>query len=194
MQTSSSCPNCGGEGQIIMNKCPDCTGDGIVKGEEVITMKIPAGVEDGMQLSMSGKGNAGARSGVPGDLIIVVEEVAHEHFERDGKTLIHNVFVSISEAALGSSLEIPTIDGKARIKIPAGTQAGKVLRLKGKGLPALNSYEHGDLLININVWTPKNLTREEKDILEKLSKSPNFIPSPTEQDRSFFSKMKEYFH
>ncbi len=125
MQTSSTCPDCGGEGQIIMNKCPDCTGDGIVKGEEVITMKIPAGVEDGMQLSMSGKGNSGARSGVPGDLIIVVEEIAHKHFERDGKTLIHNVFVSISEAALGSSLEIPTLDGKARIKIPAGTQAEK---------------------------------------------------------------------
>jgi molecular chaperone DnaJ len=194
MQTSSSCPSCGGEGQTIVNKCPDCAGDGVVKGEEVITMKIPAGVEDGMQLSMSGKGNAGARGGIPGDLIIVVEELENEHFERDGKTLIHNVFVSISEAALGSSLDIPTIDGKARIKIPAGTQAGKVLRLKGKGLPGLNSYEHGDLLININVWTPKNLTREEKDILEKLAKSPNFIPSPTDQDKSFFSKMKEYFH
>lgn len=194
MQTSSSCPACGGEGQTIVNKCPECTGDGVIKGEEVITMKIPAGVEDGMQLSMSGKGNAGARGGIAGDLIIVVEEQDNPNFERDGKTLIHNVFISISDAALGASLEIPTLDGKARVKIPAGTQAGKVLRLKGKGLPALNSYEHGDLLININVWTPKNLTKEEKEILEKLSKSPNFIPSPSEQDRSFFSKMKEYFH
>ncbi|MCB2222242.1 MAG: molecular chaperone DnaJ [Bacteroidetes bacterium] len=193
MQTSSTCPTCGGEGQIIEHKCPACTGDGIVKGEEIISIKIPAGVEEGMQLSMSGKGNAGARGGVPGDLIILIEEIEHEQFERDGFNLLHDAFISFTDAALGTSLDVPTIDGKARIKIAPGTQAGKVLRLKGKGLPSVNSYGTGDLLINLNVWTPKNLSKEEKEILEKLGKSPNFIPSPTSRDRSFFSRMKEYF-
>ncbi|MBN2174527.1 MAG: molecular chaperone DnaJ [Bacteroidales bacterium] len=193
MQTSSTCPACGGEGQVIVNKCPVCMGDGIVKGEEVISMKIPAGVENGMQLSMSGKGNAGARGGVPGDLIIMVEEAEHELFDRDGTNLLHDAYVSFSEATLGTSLDVPTLDGKARIKIAPGTQAGKVLRLKGKGLPSINSYGTGDLLININIWTPKNLTREEREILEKLGKSENFIPSPTGRDKSFFSRMREYF-
>ncbi|OQX79188.1 MAG: molecular chaperone DnaJ [Bacteroidetes bacterium 4484_249] len=193
MQTSSTCPTCGGEGQTIVNKCPACAGNGIVKGEEVINIKIPAGVEDGMQLSMSGKGNAGARDGVPGDLIILIEEQEHEYFERDGMNILYDAYISITDAALGTTLEIPTIDGKARIKIIPGTQAGKVLRLKGKGLPSLNSYGNGDLLININVWTPKNVSKEERYILEKLGKSPNFIPSPTRKDKSFFSRMKEYF-
>ncbi len=193
MQTSSTCPVCGGEGQVIVNKCPVCAGDGIVKGEEVISMKIPAGVEDGMQLSMSGKGNSGARNGVPGDLIILIEELQNEYFERDGKNLLYDAFISFTEAALGGHIEVPTIDGKARIKIIAGTQAGKVLRLKGKGLPSVNSYGNGDLLININVWTPKTLTSEEQEILLKLGKSPNFIPNPTDKDKNFFSRMKEYF-
>lgn len=193
MQTSSSCPNCGGEGQVILNKCPECAGDGIIKGEEIISIKIPAGVEENMQLSMSGKGNAGARGGIPGDLIIVIEEIENEHFERDGNNLLCNVFISISQAALGTTVDIPTVDGKARIKITPGTQAGKVLRLKGKGLPSVNSYDQGDLLININVWTPKNLSREEREILEKLADSPNFKPNPTDQEKGFFSRMKEYF-
>ncbi|MCD4696624.1 MAG: molecular chaperone DnaJ [Bacteroidales bacterium] len=193
MQTASVCPACGGEGQTIVNKCPSCAGDGIVRGEEVISINIPSGVEDGMQLSMSGKGNAGARSGVPGDLIILVEEIEHDYFERDGMNLLHDAYISFSDASLGASIEIPTLDGKARIKIVPGTQGGKVLRLKGKGLPSVNSYGTGDLLININVWTPKNLSKEEKQILEKLSRSENFIPSPSLKDRSFFSRMREYF-
>lgn len=193
MQTSSTCPTCGGEGQTIVNKCPVCAGDGIVKGEEVISIKIPAGVEDGMQLSMSGKGNAGARSGVPGDLIILVEEEENQNFLRDGRNLLHDVFISFTDASLGATIDVPTIEGKARIKITPGTQAGKVLRLKGKGLPSLNSYGNGDLLVNINVWTPKNVSKEEREILEKLAKSPNFIPDPTAKDRSFFSRMREYF-
>ena len=193
MQTSSTCPSCGGEGQTIVNKCPDCAGNGIVKGEEVISINIPAGVEDGMQLSMSGKGNEGARGGVPGDLIILIEEEEHEFLERDGNNLLHDAYVSFSDAALGSSVDIPTVDGKARIKIAPGTQGGKVLRLKGKGLPSVNSYGTGDLLININVWTPRNLTKEERETLEKLSHSPNFKPNPTGRDKSFFSRMKEYF-
>ncbi|MCB0804816.1 MAG: molecular chaperone DnaJ [Bacteroidales bacterium] len=193
MQTSSTCPTCGGEGQTIVNKCPACTGDGVVRGEEVISIKIPAGVEEGMQLSMSGKGNAGARGGVPGDLIILVEEIEHEHFERQGMNLLLNAYVNFADAALGSSLDIPTLEGKARIKVTPGTQAGKILRLKGKGLPSVNSYGRGDLLININVWTPKNLSREEREILEKLRDSENFKPNPAGREKNFFSKMKEYF-
>jgi molecular chaperone DnaJ len=193
MQTSSTCPSCGGEGQTIVNKCPECAGNGIVKGEEVITMNIPAGVEDGMQLSMSGKGNEGARGGVPGDLIILIEEVEHADFERDGMNLLHDAFISFTDAAIGASIEVPTLGGKARIKIAPGTQGGKVLRLKGKGLPSVNSYGAGDLLININVWTPKNLSKEEKQMLEKLGQSENFKPNPTARDKSFFSRMQEYF-
>jgi len=193
MQTSSTCPSCGGEGQTIENKCQVCSGDGVVRDEEVISIKIPAGVEEGMQLSMSGKGNAGARGGVPGDLIILIEEIEHEHFERQGINLLYNAYVNFADAALGSSLEVPTIDGKARIKITAGTQPGKILRLKGKGLPSINSYGTGDMLININVWTPKNLSREEKEILEKFRESDNFRPGPNDREKSFFSKMKEYF-
>jgi len=193
MQTSSTCPTCGGEGQTIVNKCPKCAGDGIIKGEELISIKIPAGVEDGMQLSMSGKGNAGARSGIPGDLIILVEEENDENFLRDGRNLLHDVFISFTDASLGATIDVPTIEGKARIKITPGTQAGKVLRLKGKGLPSLNSYGSGDLLVNINVWTPKNVSKEEREILEKLGNSPNFIPDPTAKDKSFFSRMREYF-
>lgn len=193
MQTSSTCPTCGGEGQTIVNKCPACSGDGIVRGEEIISINIPAGVEDGMQLSLSGKGNAGARNGVPGDLIVLVEEVPHKYFDRDGVNLLHDAYISFSQAALGDSIEVPTIEGKARIKIAPGTQGGKVLRLKGKGLPSINAYGTGDLLININVWTPKNLSKEERKILEQLESSENFKPKPGVREKSFFSRMQEYF-
>ena len=193
MQTSSTCPTCGGEGQTIAEKCHECAGNGIIKGEEVITLKIPAGVAEGMQLSVSGKGNAGARGGVPGDLIVLIEEEHHPELVRDGSNLLYSKFISFTDAALGSSIEIPTIEGKVRIKVESGTQGGKVLRLKGKGLPDINSYGRGDLLVNINVWTPKNLSRDEKEILEKLSKSENFIPKPTSKDKSFFDRMREYF-
>jgi len=194
MQTSSPCPTCGGEGQTIAHKCVECHGNGIVNGEDVITINIPAGVAEGMQLSVSGKGNAGARSGVNGDLIILIEEVEHEHLKRDGQNLLYDHYISFPEVALGTSIDIPTLDGKARIKIDAGTQAGKVLRLKGKGLPDVNSYGRGDLLVNINVWTPKNLTKEEKTILEKLMNSPNFKPNPDSKDKGFFERMRENFH
>jgi molecular chaperone DnaJ len=193
MQTSSTCPSCGGEGQTIEHKCPSCAGNGIVKGEEVITINIPSGVEDGMQLSMSGKGNAAARGGIPGDLIILVEEIPHEFLERDGNNLLYSAYISFTDAALGVSVDVPTVEGKARIKIAAGTQGGKVLRLKGKGLPSVSSYGTGDLLVNINIWTPKSLSKEEKSILEKLNDSPNFKPNPSQSDKSYFSRMKEYF-
>lgn len=193
MQTSGTCPSCGGEGRTISDKCPACAGNGIVRGEEVITVNIPAGVAEGMQLSMSGKGNAAARGGIPGDLIILIEEQKHPHLVRDGNNLLYEHYVSFPEAALGNSIEVPTLEGKARIKIEPGTQSGKVLRLKGKGLPSVDSYNRGDLLVSINVWTPESLTKSEREILENLINSPNFQPTPSGKEKNFYERMKEYF-
>ncbi|MDF2438327.1 MAG: dnaJ [Bacteroidota bacterium] len=193
MQTSSTCPSCGGEGQTITDKCKSCHGEGIVREEEVITINIPAGVAEGMQLSVAGRGNMGARGGVPGDLIVVIEETEHELLKRDGMHLFYDHYISIADAALGVQIEVPTIDGKAKVKIEPGTQSGKVLRLKGKGLPDVNSYSRGDILVNINVWTPQNLTKEEKKILEELRDAENFKPHPSRKDKGFFERMKEYF-
>lgn len=193
MQTTSTCPTCDGEGTVIGTKCNKCFGNGIIKGEEIISVRIPAGVADGMQLSMSGKGNAPARGGIAGDLLILVEEHEHENFTRDGNNLIYEHFVSIPDAALGASVDIPILDGKARIKIEAGTQSGKILRLKGKGLPDLNGYGRGDLLVNLSVWTPKNLTHDELQIIEKLRDSENFKPNPSKKDKGFFDRMKDIF-
>ncbi|MES2591670.1 MAG: molecular chaperone DnaJ [Bacteroidota bacterium] len=193
MQTTSTCPTCGGEGQSITDKCTSCHGDGIVRDEEVININIPAGVADGMQLSVSGRGNMGARGGVAGDLIIVIEEIEHELLKRDGVNLFYDHFISFVDAAIGTQIEVPTIDGKAKIKVEPGTQSGKVLRLKAKGLPDINSYSRGDILVNINVWTPQSLTKDEKAILEKLRDAENFKPNPTKKDRGFFERMKQYF-
>lgn len=193
MQTSSTCPACGGEGQTIANKCEHCAGHGIVKENEVISIDIPAGVEEGMQLSFSGKGNAGARGGVPGDLIVMIEELPHPHLVRDGRNLLYDHYISFPDAVLGTTSEVPTLEGKARIKVPEGTQAGKVFRLKGKGLPGVNHYGRGDLLVNVNVWTPQSLTKEEKKLMDQLRQSENFNPKPTARDKSFFERMKEYF-
>jgi molecular chaperone DnaJ len=194
MQTASTCPSCGGEGQTIKDKCKSCYGDGIVRAEEIITINIPAGVAEGMQLSMIGKGNAAARGGVPGDLLILIEEAEHPVLKRDGNNLFVEHYISVADAALGTHIEVPTIDGKAKIKIEPGTQPGKVLRLRGKGLPAVNSYEKGDLLVNINVWIPQKLSKEETKALEKLNESENFKPKPSGKEKSFFERMKEYFH
>jgi molecular chaperone DnaJ len=193
MQTASVCPQCGGEGQIITDKCNTCFGNGVVKGEEVISLNIPAGVAEGMQLSVSGKGNAAARGGIAGDLIVVIEEQEHPELMRDGDNLLYEHYITFPEAAMGTSIEVPTVDGKARVKIEQGTQAGKVLRLKGKGLPSLNSYSRGDLLVSINVWTPQNLTKEERAMLEKLQASQNFKPHPGKKDKNFFERMREMF-
>lgn len=193
MQTTSTCPTCGGEGQTIQNKCSSCNGNGIVKDQEVISIDIPAGVAEGMQLSVSGKGNAAARGGIPGDLIVLIEEEDHPHLERDGNNLLYDLYISFPDAAIGTKAEIPTLESYARIKIDPGTQGGKVLRLKGKGLPEVNGYGRGDLLVNVNVWTPKALSDEEKQMLEKLNQSKNFEPKPTARDKSFFDRMKEYF-
>jgi molecular chaperone DnaJ len=193
MQTTSTCPTCNGEGSQITNKCTTCHGDGVVRGEETITINIPAGVSEGMQLSMGGKGNAAPRGGVPGDLIILIEEVPHDTLKRDGNNIIYDMHISFIDAALGTSVEVPTIDGKAKIKIEPGTQGGRILRLKGKGVPEVNSYNRGDQLIHINIWTPKALNREEREMLEKLQDSPNFKPNPGKNEKSFFERMKEYF-
>ncbi len=193
MQTQTTCSTCSGQGQIIKEKCGTCHGDGIERGEEVISINLPAGVADGMQLSMGGKGNAAPRGGVNGDLLIVIEEEEHEELKRDGHNLFYECYVNFADAALGTSVEVPTVDGKAKIKIDAGTQSGKVLRLKGKGLPDVNSYHKGDLLVNINIWTPQDLSSEEKKIIEKLRESKNFKPAPGKNNKSFFDRMKEYF-
>ncbi|MDA9554734.1 molecular chaperone DnaJ [Pelobium sp.] len=193
MQTTSTCPTCNGEGSTISSKCNTCHGDGVTRGEETISINIPAGVSEGMQLSMSGKGNAAPRGGVPGDLIILVEEIPHESLKREGINVIYDLHVSFIDATLGSNVEVPTIDGKARIKLDPGTQGGKILRLKGKGIPEVNSYHKGDQLIQINIWTPKILNNEERELLEKLRESPNFKPNPGKNEKSFFDRMKEYF-
>jgi molecular chaperone DnaJ len=193
MQTVTTCPTCGGEGTTITNKCTTCKGDGRVYGEETVTIDIPAGVQEGMQLSLNGKGNAGERGGANGDLIILIEEEAHPHLQRDGLNVAYDLHISFSEAVFGTNIEVPTIDGKAKIKIPPGTQSGKFFRLKGKGFPAVNSYEKGDQLIHVSVWTPQHVTPEEKKMLETLQASPNFQPKPEKGDKSFFDKMREIF-
>ncbi len=193
MQTASTCPQCGGEGEIITNKCKSCHGNGIVKGEEVITISIPAGVSDGMQLSMSGKGNAAARGGVPGDLIILIEEIPHNDLVRDDSDLLHDHFISFPDAALGTTIEVPTLEGKARVKIAPGTQPGKVLRLKSKGLPAINGYGRGDLLVTVNVWVPKILDPTERETMNRMNQSENFQPDPNSKEQGFFHRMRDYF-
>ena len=194
MRTTTTCPTCNGEGQTIQHKCKSCHGNGLQHGEEVITINIPAGVGEGMQLTVSGKGNAAERGGIPGDLFIVIEEIKHAYLQRDGNNLLYDLYINFADAALGLSTEIPIVDGKAKIKIDPGTHAGKVMRLKGKGLPSVNGYGKGDLLININVWTPQSISNEEKKILEQLRNSPNFKPNPGKGDKTFYEKMKEFFN
>lgn len=193
MQTASACPTCGGDGKIITNKCNSCHGDGIIKDDDTIELKIPAGVEDGMQLSVSGKGNMGARNGVAGDLIVQIEEEEHDDLKRDGNNILYDLYINFGDAILGTEVTVPTVNAKAKIKIEPGTQGGKVLRLRNKGIPEVNGYRSGDQLINVNVWTPQNLTKDEKTMVEKLRDSDNFKPSPTSSDKGFFERMKDYF-
>ncbi len=193
MQTVTTCPTCNGEGSTVTHKCTTCKGDGRVYGEETMAIDIPAGVREGMQLSLSGKGNAGERGGAPGDLIVLIEEEAHPQLHRDGLNVAFDLHISIPDAVFGTQVEVPTIDGRAKIKIPPGTQSGKIFRLKGKGFPNVNSYEKGDQLIQINVWTPQNVSSSEKDMLEKLQHSENFKPKPDKNDKSFFDKVREMF-
>ena len=193
MQTVTACPTCNGEGTTITNKCAVCKGEGRVYGEETITIDIPAGVQEGMQLSMSGKGNIGERNGPSGDLIILIEEEQHAQLHRDGLNVAYDLYISFPDAVFGINSEVPTIDGRAKIKIPPGTQSGKIFRLKGKGFPGINSHEKGDQLIHVNVWTPQNVTVEEKEILEKMQSSQSFHPKPDKNDKSFWEKIRETF-
>jgi molecular chaperone DnaJ len=193
MQTVTTCPVCNGEGSTITAKCGSCKGEGRVYGEETVSIDIPAGVQEGMQLSMSGKGNAGERGGSNGDLIILIEEEAHPDLHRDGLNVAYDLYITFPDAVFGTNLEVPTIDGRAKIKIPAGTQSGKIFRLKGKGFPAVNSYEKGDQLIHVNVWTPQTLSSEEKAMMEKMNQSQNFQPHPDKTEKNFFDKVREMF-
>jgi len=193
MQTSSPCPTCGGEGKVITHKCKKCSGEGIVRGEDIIEVRIPAGVAEGMQMSVSGQGNAARRGGISGDLLVVIQEEEHPELVRDGNDLIYSLYVSFSQAAIGDQVEVPTVDGRVKIRIEPGTQPGKILRLRGKGIPDVNGYSTGDLLVNINVWVPKKLSKEEKKILEKLNEGENFKPSPDKNDKSVFERMRSFF-
>ena len=192
-QTTQPCPTCGGEGKVITTPCDKCHGEGVVKGEEIVEIKIPAGVADGMQLSVSGKGNAARHGGVNGNLLVLIEEIPDKELVRDGNDLIYNLEVSIPQAVLGTSIEIPAVDGRVKIKIEPGTQTGKVLRLKGKGIPDINGYGRGDLLVIVNVFIPKSISSEEKDMMEKLSKSKNFSPEKGKQDVNIFDRMRNFF-
>lgn len=196
MQTQTVCPQCGGEGKIIKNKCKECQGEGIIYGEEVVSVKIPAGVAEGMQVTINGKGNAGKHNGVSGDLLVLIEEEKHPELIRDESDLIYNLLLSVPTAALGGTVEIPTIDGKAKIKIEPGTQPGKVLRLRGKGLPKLNSYGYntgtGDLLVNVSIYIPETLNKEERQALEKWQESESFKPNMTLKEK-IFKKFRSLF-
>jgi len=192
MQTATTCPTCNGSGQTVGKRPAGADAHGLVTEEVTTTINIPAGVEEGMQLSVSGKGNEVA-GGVAGDLIVLIEEKAHEHLRREGNNIIYEMYVSFPQAALGDKIEVPTVNGHVRIKLPAGTQAGKIMRLKGKGIPEINGYGTGDQLIHVNVWTPQKLSNDEKEMLKKMGGSGNFEPKPTESDKGLFDRMREFF-
>lgn len=194
MVSTSTCPTCNGDGKIVKERCEACAGEGRLMQDDMITLNIPGGVGEGMQLSMSGKGNAPVRGGVPGDLLIVIDEEEDEMLKRDGNNVVFDLHLNFADATLGTALEIPTIDGKARINIEPGTQSGKILRLKGKGIKDINGYAKGDQLVHVSIWTPQSLTSEERGILEKLRESSNFAPKPGKNDKGFFEKMKDFFH
>jgi molecular chaperone DnaJ len=193
MQTQVTCPSCQGAGKIIDHRPIGSDQNGLNRKEEVIEIDIPAGVEEGMQLSVTGKGNAGPFNGIPGDLIVVIEEIQHDVLRREGENLHYEAFISFSDAVLGESIEIPTVNGKAKIRVEPGTQSGKMLRLKGKGLPQLQGYSSGDLFVHINIWTPTKISNEEKEILEKLKESQNFTPKLDGSEKGFFQRVKDMF-
>lgn len=192
MVSANTCPTCGGNGQVVDKKPAEADARGLIVKEEIIPINIPAGVSDSMQLSLSGKGNE-TPGGIPGDLLIVIEEIPHEYLQRDGNNVIYDLYVNFVDAVLGAQLEVPTIDGKVKIRLESGTQSGRILRLKGKGIQELNGYGKGDQLIHVNVWTPKQVTKEEKEILERLRDSDNFSPAPGKSEKTIFDKMKEFF-
>ncbi|MCB4798930.1 molecular chaperone DnaJ [Neotamlana laminarinivorans] len=193
MQTASPCNVCGGSGQTIDKKPADADAQGLKVAEETVSIKIPAGVVDGMQLKVSGKGNEAPGNGISGDLIVVIEEEQHEKLQREGDNLHYDLYVSFPEAVLGTSKEIETVTGKVRIKVEAGVQSGKILRLRGKGIPSINGYGAGDLLVHVNVWTPKTLNKQQKEFFEGMLADEHFEPKPESSDKSFFEKVKDMF-
>jgi len=193
MQSASTCPACGGAGQVLDHKPKDADAQGMVMQDDTVSVKIPAGVVDGMQLKVTNKGNDAPGNGIPGDLIVVIEELEHPALKREGENLHYDLYISISEAALGTSKDIEAVNGKVRIKLEEGIQSGKILRLKGKGVPSLNSYGTGDLLVHVNVWTPKMLNKEQREFFEKNLNDLNFIPKPEKNEKSFFEKVKDMF-
>jgi len=193
VMTTVPCSACHGEGKTISAPCTTCQGEGRLLKEEVLKLQIPPGVSDGMQLSMTGKGNVPARGGVPGNLLILVQEVSDSLLKREDNHVHYNLYISFIDAVLGSEVEVPTIAGKAKVKIPAGTQSGKVLRLRGKGIRGLNSYGKGDQLVHVHVWTPQQLTKEEQEIFTSLQGAPNFVPNPSKKERSFFDRVRSFF-
>jgi len=193
MQTSAPCSTCGGAGQSIDKRPDGADAQGLKVEEETVSIKIPAGVVDGMQLKVQGRGNDAPGNGISGDLLVAIEELPHENLQREGDNLHYDMYISISEAVLGSSKEIETVTGKVRIKVESGVQSGKILRLRGKGIPSINGYGKGDLLVHVNVWTPKTLTKEQKQFFEKMAKDENFTPNPEKEDKSFFEKVKDMF-
>ncbi len=193
MQSASTCPTCGGSGQIIEKKPANADSQGMILEDETVSIKIPAGVVDGMQLKVSNKGNDAPGNGIPGDLIVAIEEAEHEFLKREGENLHYDLYISLPEAVLGISKDIEAVNGKVRIKLEEGIQSGKILRLKGKGIPNLNGYGNGDLLVHVNVWTPKTLNKEQKQFFEKNLTDENFIPHPEKTDKSFFEKVKDMF-
>ena len=193
MQSQGVCPTCNGEGKIIAKACKKCNGSGLVKDSEEISFKIPAGVAQGMQLTVQGKGNAAKSGGINGDLLVLIEEEPDKELQRDGNDLIYSLFIGVPDAILGTTAEVPSVDGKLRIKIEPGTQSGKMLRLRGKGIPDINGYGAGDLLVYVQVWIPKSTSAEERKMLEKMKESANFSPKPTSDDKNFFDRLKRMF-
>ncbi|MBQ3260588.1 MAG: molecular chaperone DnaJ [Alistipes sp.] len=193
MQTQGVCPTCGGEGKVITTPCSECRGEGTMRGSEVVEIKIPAGVGEGMALTVQGKGNAARHGGVNGDLLVVIEEERDPQLVRDGDDLIHNLNITVTTALLGGEVEVPTIEGKAKIKIAAGTHAGKVLRLRGKGLPSVNGYGRGDILVVVDITIPSNLSKDERKIVEELSKQPSFKQAAKVEEQNIFERMKNFF-
>ena len=189
----STCQQCGGEGKIITNPCPKCGGSGLVRQRETIKVKIPAGVESGMQLTVQGEGHAAKNNGINGDLLVVIEEIEHPLFKREGTNLFHTAIISVIDAMLGCEITVPCLDGNQKIKVEAGTQSGKIVKLRGKGLPSLNGYGTGDLYVKLAVWIPKKLTKEEKALFESLRYNESFRPDPSKEDKSFFEKLKDLF-
>ena len=191
--TYSTCQQCNGEGKIVTNPCHTCSGTGLVRKKETVRVRIPAGVEDGMQLTMRGQGHCAKNNGINGDLLIVINEIEHPEIKRDGNNLVYTKIISVPEAVMGATVEIPCLDGKYSVKVEPGTQSGSVIRLKGKGLPTVNGYGTGDMYVKLVVWIPKKLSREDKELMGRLASSENFKPNPTKEDRNFFDRLRDMF-